>query len=78
MLFGFFVFFFFFYAGTDSIEDGSREVVRVALLGPDGPTGTFPRWENGTIPWCASWLRKRGCRTKFCKPLGLTSDKLVG
>jgi NAD(P)-dependent dehydrogenase (short-subunit alcohol dehydrogenase family) len=39
------------YAGTESIEDGSREVVRVALLGPDGPTGTFTRWENVTIPW---------------------------
>jgi hypothetical protein len=27
------------FAGTESVEDGSREVVRVALLGPDGPTG---------------------------------------
>ena len=26
-------------------------VVRVALLGPAGPTGTFTRWENETIPW---------------------------
>ncbi len=39
------------YAGTQSVEEGSREVVRVALLGPDGPTGTFTRWENTTIPW---------------------------
>ncbi|MBN8951282.1 MULTISPECIES: SDR family NAD(P)-dependent oxidoreductase [unclassified Rhizobium] len=39
------------YQGTESVEDGSREVVRVALLGPDGPTGTFTRWENTTIPW---------------------------
>jgi NAD(P)-dependent dehydrogenase (short-subunit alcohol dehydrogenase family) len=39
------------FAGTESIEDGSREVVRVALLGPDGPTGTFTRWEDTTIPW---------------------------
>jgi NAD(P)-dependent dehydrogenase (short-subunit alcohol dehydrogenase family) len=39
------------YEGTESVEDGSREVVRVALLGPDGPTGTFTRWENVTIPW---------------------------
>ena len=39
------------YEGTDSVEEGSREVVRVALLGPDGPTGTFTRWENVTIPW---------------------------
>lgn len=37
--------------GTDSIEEGSREVVRVALLGPDGPTGTFTRWEDSPIPW---------------------------
>ena len=39
------------FEGTDSLEDGSREVVRVALLGPDGPTNTFTRWEAGTIPW---------------------------
>jgi NAD(P)-dependent dehydrogenase (short-subunit alcohol dehydrogenase family) len=39
------------FSGTESIEDGSREVVRVALLGPDGPTGTFTRWENSSIPW---------------------------
>ncbi|RFA20011.1 SDR family NAD(P)-dependent oxidoreductase [Subtercola boreus] len=39
------------FAGTESVEDGSREVVRVALLGPDGPTDTFTRWENATIPW---------------------------
>ena len=39
------------FAGTESIEDGSREVVRVALLGPDGPTNTFTRWEDTTIPW---------------------------
>src|SRR4029077_19828775 len=25
------------YAGTETVEDGAREVVRVALLGPDGP-----------------------------------------
>lgn len=39
------------FAGTESVEDGSREVVRVALLGPDGPTGTFTRWNDQTIPW---------------------------
>jgi NAD(P)-dependent dehydrogenase (short-subunit alcohol dehydrogenase family) len=39
------------FEGTESIEDGSREVVRVALLGPEGPTGTFTRWENSPIPW---------------------------
>jgi NAD(P)-dependent dehydrogenase (short-subunit alcohol dehydrogenase family) len=39
------------YEGTASVEEGSREVVRVAMLGPDGPTGTFTRWENVTIAW---------------------------
>ena len=39
------------FAGTQSVEDGSREVVRVCLLGPDGPTGTFTRWEDTPIPW---------------------------
>ena len=39
------------FAGTESVEDGSREVVRVCLLGPDGPSGTFTRWENTAIPW---------------------------
>ncbi|MFP6560461.1 SDR family NAD(P)-dependent oxidoreductase [Paraburkholderia sp. B3] len=39
------------YTGTDTVEDGAREVVRVALLGPDSPTATFTRWENQTIPW---------------------------
>jgi len=38
-------------SGTESVEDGSREVVRVALLGADGPADTFTRWENATIPW---------------------------
>jgi NAD(P)-dependent dehydrogenase (short-subunit alcohol dehydrogenase family) len=37
--------------GLESVEDGSREVVRVALLGPDGPTGTFTRWHDVAIPW---------------------------
>jgi NAD(P)-dependent dehydrogenase (short-subunit alcohol dehydrogenase family) len=39
------------YAGTATVEEGAREPVRLALLGPDGPTGTFTRWENETIPW---------------------------
>lgn len=37
--------------GTSTVEDGSREVVRIALLGPDGPSSTFTRWENSNIPW---------------------------
>ena len=39
------------YAGTETVEQGAREAVRVALLGPDSPTGTFTRWEDETIPW---------------------------
>jgi NAD(P)-dependent dehydrogenase (short-subunit alcohol dehydrogenase family) len=39
------------YAGTDSVEEGAREAVRVALLGPDGPTGTFTHARIGTLPW---------------------------
>jgi NAD(P)-dependent dehydrogenase (short-subunit alcohol dehydrogenase family) len=39
------------FEGTESIEDGSREVVRVALYGPEEPSGTFTRWENEIIPW---------------------------
>jgi NAD(P)-dependent dehydrogenase (short-subunit alcohol dehydrogenase family) len=39
------------YGGTGTAEEGAREIVRVAVLGPDGPTGTFTRWENATIPW---------------------------
>ena len=25
----------------ETVEEGAREAVRLALLGPDGPTGTF-------------------------------------
>ncbi|WP_414446802.1 SDR family NAD(P)-dependent oxidoreductase [Burkholderia sp. 22PA0099] len=39
------------YSGTETLEEGAREAVRVALQGPDAPTGTFTRWENQTIPW---------------------------
>ena len=39
------------YQGTGTVEDGAREAVRLALLGPDGPTGAFTRWENQTLPW---------------------------
>ncbi|QEC78605.1 SDR family NAD(P)-dependent oxidoreductase [Mucilaginibacter ginsenosidivorax] len=39
------------FEGIESIEDGSREVVRVCLFGPDDPNGTFTRWENEHIPW---------------------------
>jgi len=39
------------YAGRETVEEGAREAVRVALLGPDGPTGMFTRWENEIIAW---------------------------
>jgi NAD(P)-dependent dehydrogenase (short-subunit alcohol dehydrogenase family) len=39
------------YTGTQTVEVGAREAVRVALLGPDGPTGTFTHAKLGTLPW---------------------------
>jgi NAD(P)-dependent dehydrogenase (short-subunit alcohol dehydrogenase family) len=39
------------YEGTETVEEGAAEAVRVALLGQDGPTGTFTHAELGTIPW---------------------------
>jgi NAD(P)-dependent dehydrogenase (short-subunit alcohol dehydrogenase family) len=38
------------YAGTQTVEEGAREAVRLALLGPDGPTGTFSS-SAGPTPW---------------------------
>ena len=38
------------YAGTQTVEEGAREPVRLALLGPDGPTGTFSI-AAGPLPW---------------------------
>ena len=37
--------------GVETVEEGAREAVRVALLGPDGPTGTFTHAKLGTLPW---------------------------
>lgn len=39
------------YAGTETVEEGAAEAVRVALLGPDGPTGTFTHATLGRLPW---------------------------
>jgi NAD(P)-dependent dehydrogenase (short-subunit alcohol dehydrogenase family) len=39
------------YEGTESVEEGAREAVRLALLGPDGPTGTFSHATLGRLPW---------------------------
>jgi NAD(P)-dependent dehydrogenase (short-subunit alcohol dehydrogenase family) len=38
------------YAGTQSVEEGAREPVRLALIGPEGPTGTFSN-AAGPLPW---------------------------
>jgi NAD(P)-dependent dehydrogenase (short-subunit alcohol dehydrogenase family) len=38
------------FAGTRSVAEGAREPVRLALLGKDGPTGTFSN-EAGPLPW---------------------------
>jgi NAD(P)-dependent dehydrogenase (short-subunit alcohol dehydrogenase family) len=38
------------YAGTQTVEEGAREPVRLALLGPDGPTGTYSN-AAGPLPW---------------------------
>ena len=38
------------YAGTQTLEEGAREPVRLALIGPDGPTGTFSN-AAGPLPW---------------------------
>ena len=38
------------FRGTRSVEEAAREPVRLARLGPDGPTGTFSN-DDGVIPW---------------------------
>ena len=38
------------FQGTGTLEEGALEPVRLALLGPDGPTGTFSR-TGASIPW---------------------------
>ena len=36
--------------GTRSVEEGAREPVRLALIGADGPTGSFSD-TDGPVPW---------------------------
>ncbi len=38
------------FAGTRTVEQGAHEAVRLALLGADGPTGTFSD-EDGPVAW---------------------------
>jgi len=39
------------YSGTDTAEQGAAEAIRVALLGSEGPTGTFTHGTMGVLPW---------------------------
>jgi NAD(P)-dependent dehydrogenase (short-subunit alcohol dehydrogenase family) len=39
------------YEGTATVQQGAAEAVRVALLGSDGPTGTFTGSVNKPYPW---------------------------
>jgi NAD(P)-dependent dehydrogenase (short-subunit alcohol dehydrogenase family) len=38
------------FEGTRTVQQGAREPVRLALLGADGPTGTYSN-EDGPLPW---------------------------
>lgn len=39
------------YEGTETVKEGAAEAVRVALLGSEGPTGTFTASINEIQPW---------------------------
>ncbi|WP_118134820.1 SDR family NAD(P)-dependent oxidoreductase [Oceanicella sp. SM1341] len=39
------------FAGTDTVEQGAAEAVRLALLEDPSPTGTFTHAEHGALPW---------------------------
>jgi NAD(P)-dependent dehydrogenase (short-subunit alcohol dehydrogenase family) len=36
--------------GTQTVQEGAEVIVRLAQLGPDGPTGTFAN-SGGAVPW---------------------------
>ncbi len=38
------------FQGTRTVEEGAREPVRLALLGPDGPTGSYSN-DEGPVAW---------------------------
>ncbi len=38
------------HAGRQTVEEGTDAIVRLATIGPDGPTGTFSD-RAGTVPW---------------------------
>ena len=39
------------YEGTESVEEGAAEAVRMALIDRDGPSGGFTHATIGTLPW---------------------------
>jgi hypothetical protein len=59
------------HAGTQTVAEGAREVVRVAPLGRNGPTGRFTRWENQVIPW----LCRRAGPTRAWTTLRVARDE---
>ena len=38
------------FRGYRTVEQGAKQAVKMALIGPEGPTGTFTD-EDGTVPW---------------------------
>ncbi len=56
--------------GAGTVEDAAREPVRLALLGADGPTGTFSN-ADGPLPWRGS--RGEHERKRAIGPLCATS-----
>jgi NAD(P)-dependent dehydrogenase (short-subunit alcohol dehydrogenase family) len=38
------------FTGTQTVDQGAEPIVRMALVGPDGPTGTFVG-VDGAVPW---------------------------
>lgn len=39
------------FMGTETVEEGAAQAIRMALLDKDGPTGTFYSTKQGTLPW---------------------------
>jgi len=39
------------YEGVETLEQGAAQAVAMALMGPDGPHGTFTHATMGTLPW---------------------------
>jgi NAD(P)-dependent dehydrogenase (short-subunit alcohol dehydrogenase family) len=39
------------YEGTETLEEGAAQAVKMALIGADGPHGTFTGATLGTLPW---------------------------